>query len=166
MSTMTSQIADLCAGNSPGTGEFPAQMASNAENVSIWWRHHGNDHTVCKPLKGQSRIHYIPLDMRAVLFYLFHLCFKYDSQLKLFDAFTHIIQGYFNGTGCNHKIAPVPVKQNCRTWIKLSNIKPHHTTKHIFPDMYGTVGLKLHCCGFRGIRNGWGEMVMAFVSPF
>ena len=30
----------LCAGNSPVTGEFPAQMASNAENVSIWWRHH------------------------------------------------------------------------------------------------------------------------------
>ena len=25
----------LCVGNSPGTGEFPAQMASNAENVSI-----------------------------------------------------------------------------------------------------------------------------------
>ena len=23
-----------------GTGEFPAQMASNVENVSIWWRHH------------------------------------------------------------------------------------------------------------------------------
>ena len=23
-----------------GTGEFPTQMASNAENVSIWWRHH------------------------------------------------------------------------------------------------------------------------------
>ena len=23
-------------GNSPVTGEFPAQMASNAENVSIW----------------------------------------------------------------------------------------------------------------------------------
>ena len=27
-------------GESPGTGEFPAQMASNAETVSIWWRHH------------------------------------------------------------------------------------------------------------------------------
>ena len=25
----------------PVTGEFPAQMASNAENASIWWRHHG-----------------------------------------------------------------------------------------------------------------------------
>ena len=29
----------LC-GEFTGTGEFPAQMASNAENVSIWWRHH------------------------------------------------------------------------------------------------------------------------------
>ena len=26
--------------NSPGTGEFPAQMASNAKNVAISWRHH------------------------------------------------------------------------------------------------------------------------------
>ena len=34
------RITGLCAGNSPVTGEFPAQMASNAENVSIWWRHH------------------------------------------------------------------------------------------------------------------------------
>ena len=35
------RITGLYVGNSPGTGEFPAQMASNAENVSIWWRHHG-----------------------------------------------------------------------------------------------------------------------------
>ena len=34
------RVTALCAGNSPGTGEFPAQMASNAENVSVWWRHH------------------------------------------------------------------------------------------------------------------------------
>ena len=32
----------LC-GEFTGTGEFPAQMASNAENVSIWWRHHDNE---------------------------------------------------------------------------------------------------------------------------
>ena len=30
----------LCAGNSPVTGEFHAQRASNAENDSTWWRHH------------------------------------------------------------------------------------------------------------------------------
>ena len=35
------RVTGLCAGNSPATGEFPAQMASNAENGSTWWRHHG-----------------------------------------------------------------------------------------------------------------------------
>ena len=48
--TTKPQVTGLCAGNSPGTGEFPAQMASNAENVSIWWRHHvsrySTDHKV------------------------------------------------------------------------------------------------------------------------
>ena len=28
-------------GEFTGTGELPAQKASNAENISIWWRHHG-----------------------------------------------------------------------------------------------------------------------------
>ena len=36
------RVTGLCVGNSPVTGEFPAQMASKAENVSIWWRHHVN----------------------------------------------------------------------------------------------------------------------------
>ena len=34
------RVTGLCMRNSPVTGEFPAQMASNAENVSISWRHH------------------------------------------------------------------------------------------------------------------------------
>ena len=34
------RVTGLWAGKSPGTGEFTAQMASNAETVSIWWRHH------------------------------------------------------------------------------------------------------------------------------
>ena len=34
------RVTGLCAGNLPVTGEFPAQMTSNAENVPIWWRHH------------------------------------------------------------------------------------------------------------------------------
>ena len=29
--TLKLRVTGLCAGNSPGTGEFPAQMASNAE---------------------------------------------------------------------------------------------------------------------------------------
>ena len=33
-------VTGFCAGNSPVTDEFPAEMASNAKNVSIGWRHH------------------------------------------------------------------------------------------------------------------------------
>ena len=40
--TSKPRVTGLCAGNSPETGEFLAQMASSAENVSIWWRHHEN----------------------------------------------------------------------------------------------------------------------------
>ena len=39
-------VTGLCAENSPGTGEFPAQMASYAENVSNWWRHHGDSRAI------------------------------------------------------------------------------------------------------------------------
>ena len=34
------RVTGLYEGNSPVTDEFPAQRVSNAENVSIWWRHH------------------------------------------------------------------------------------------------------------------------------
>ena len=34
------RVTGLCEGNSPVTGEFPAQRTSNAENFSIRWRHH------------------------------------------------------------------------------------------------------------------------------
>ena len=33
-------VTGLCAGNSPVTSEIPTQWTSNAENVSIWSRHH------------------------------------------------------------------------------------------------------------------------------
>ena len=35
------RVTGLCERNSPAVGVFPAQMASNAENIFIWWRHHG-----------------------------------------------------------------------------------------------------------------------------
>ena len=41
-------------GNSPVTGEFPAQKSSNAENVSIQWRHHaGKGHQLACPVLGK-----------------------------------------------------------------------------------------------------------------
>ena len=42
--TSNLRVAGIFEGNSPVTGEFtgelPAQRASDAESVSIWWRHH------------------------------------------------------------------------------------------------------------------------------
>ena len=35
-------------GISPETDQLPAQMASNAENVSIWWRHHDFCRNICR----------------------------------------------------------------------------------------------------------------------
>ena len=37
------RVTGLCEGKSPVTDEFHVQRASNAENVSIWWRHHGSN---------------------------------------------------------------------------------------------------------------------------
>ena len=38
------RVTGLFVGNSPVTGELPTQRASNAENVSIWWRNYVNRH--------------------------------------------------------------------------------------------------------------------------
>ena len=36
------RVTGLCAGSSAVNGEFLTQRASDAENVSSWWRHHGD----------------------------------------------------------------------------------------------------------------------------
>ena len=54
----------LFTGNSPVTGEFPAQMSSNAENVSIWWRH--NVRCICRGMfPFLSSIHHTLLNHYA-----------------------------------------------------------------------------------------------------
>ena len=54
MSVIASQITSLtivyCVGNSPVTREFPTQRANNAENISIWPRHH------VKPCTANPRV--------------------------------------------------------------------------------------------------------------
>ena len=51
-------VTGLCGGKSPVTGEFHAQMASNAENVSIGWRH--QEKLICS-IERTVAIHSIPL---------------------------------------------------------------------------------------------------------
>ena len=61
------RVTGLCEENSPVTGEFPAQRASNAENVSIWWNPHGWN-GVCPSLShppGQNgRLRYFQMHFR------------------------------------------------------------------------------------------------------
>ena len=45
------RVTGLCEGNSPVTGEFPAQSTSDAENVFIWWRHHVTSPQPCTNVK-------------------------------------------------------------------------------------------------------------------
>ena len=53
------RVSGLCGGNSPVTGEFPAQRANDAGNVSIWWRHHGKGNHECVQLIISPRWHYL-----------------------------------------------------------------------------------------------------------
>ena len=54
------RVTGLCEGNSPLTGEFPAQRASNAENASIWWRHHDSLYSLLK-------IYRVPASVRHMI---------------------------------------------------------------------------------------------------
>ena len=56
------RVTGLCAGNSSVTGEFSAQMASNAENASIWWRHNGAQSSQFHQLASSLPIDHIHLD--------------------------------------------------------------------------------------------------------
>ena len=61
------RITGLCEGNSPVTGEFPAQRASIAENVSIWWRHHVNRQMGEWVIQSKQSVNQYWLDSRDVI---------------------------------------------------------------------------------------------------
>ena len=52
-------VTGLCEGNSPVTGEFPTQRASNAENVSIWWRHHDQHEWCGSCMRGRCEVSFV-----------------------------------------------------------------------------------------------------------
>ena len=103
------RVTGLCAGNSAVTGEFPAQMASTAEDVSIWWRHHeryriqcveletGNistwvfaahhmlviiDHIACSSLNGcdTPRAQQVWQGLLSIIYVIYHQGNSYSSE--------------------------------------------------------------------------------------
>ena len=85
------RVTGLCEGNSPLTGEFPAQRASNAENVSIWWRHHAVIWFGCTTGRWWDYLGICPLPEKKSLLYktscwwieFFHLWQKFASMEEL-----------------------------------------------------------------------------------
>ena len=76
------RVTRHCEGDSMVTGELPAQRASNAENIPIWWRHH--EFEACHPggISGTSapapyHLTQLPLDIMAAI-----------SQTMFLDAFS------------------------------------------------------------------------------
>ena len=61
------RVTGLCAGNSSVTGEFPASMASNAENVSICCRLHDQcrSEDVC-PIWDENQTHRMILSATVI----------------------------------------------------------------------------------------------------
>ena len=99
------RIIGLCEGNSPATGEFPAQRASNAENVSIWWRQHA------------VGIH----PMNYVHAWFASYCGSLWWTIDRFDPYP---SGLLHWHWSNHTIAPVPVKQSWSIWVNMSQQSP------------------------------------------
>ena len=83
------RFAGLCEGNSPVTGEFLAQRASNAENVFIWWRHHDKNNRLMKNnLSFRNDFH--AADKRLLTKINYNMLMTHQSrtwQSKLSDRF-------------------------------------------------------------------------------
>ena len=71
-------VTGLCEGNSPVTAEFPAQRASNAEKVSIWWRHLD---------KGQ---------LWTTVLILWSKCIGFRSPIKCISCIKHLPKLYIS----------------------------------------------------------------------
>ena len=77
------------AGNSPAIGEFPTQRANNAENVSIWWRHHVKARCLAleQPYNLLSTNEATPGDMSEYLHESIKLCYKVNHTQILCLAY-------------------------------------------------------------------------------
>ena len=91
--TSKPHVTGLCEGNSQVTGEFPAQKASNAENVSIWWHDHVYNHTSIvqgSSIEQNYQNHKI-YDAMLQVFCIAYRLWCYSGILLLFTAGRYII---------------------------------------------------------------------------
>ena len=106
-------ITGLCAGNSPVTGEFPAQKASNVENVSISWCHHTWFEPMVDALTAEE-YHYL-LDWSQ---WIHCLCLLWGNMLDiqgLLHAFSWFITSIFKKNYIYNSLVKIT---HCANWNK------------------------------------------------
>ena len=91
-------ITGLCEGNSPVTTEFPAQRASNAENVSIWWHHHDTELFSIKTYLTMPSTRSVPFCLELSVLILNGIIFK---VIILWYDFYHRYQQLLSGNQCD-----------------------------------------------------------------
>ena len=84
-----------------GTGELPAQRASYAENVSIWWRHHGTywNKCFCRLVRPMWQIHRNFLTLSEVFFYHQNLLHKVWISYSFTFQMSSITSNWHNSQG-------------------------------------------------------------------
>ena len=60
-------VIGLCEGNPPVAGDFPSQRSSDAENVSIWWRHHDTVRAIFWITDIRSSIHHLTIVLQNLI---------------------------------------------------------------------------------------------------
>ena len=131
--TSNFRVTGLCEGNSPVTGEFPTKWASKAENVSIWWCHHG----IC----------FKHFDTRYLVFYN-------TSPPRMFLSLD-LLWEYRIQHGTN---GPLYVTSSYSTWIFCRGVSGFATDCPCGVWCRGLTTCLLHVCppfGNRILNNSW-----------
>ena len=84
------RVTGLCEGNSPVTGEFPAQRANNVEIISIWWRYH-------EPFEGHISFGRVPegfTDDKSTLVHVMVWCHPTPRHYNLTQCRTRSASPY------------------------------------------------------------------------
>ena len=114
------RVTGLCVGNSPETGEFPAQMASNAENVLIWWRHHEN-------WDGFS-------ECTRILYWHHHIVSKWAIWQRCLSIF---ILTQYHCIGCKRKSDVMTNFQRLHLRSRISALSTSATTAKVELSIFG-----------------------------
>ena len=96
------RVTGLCAGNSPVTDEFPAQLTSIAENVSIWWRHQFN----CLVRTSTNVSHLTTVKCEWIKSFS-SVCWKW---ILFISCFFHYLKGIFSSLITPSPFATPPIE--------------------------------------------------------